>query len=229
MRARLLLLVLPVVLTAAGGARAQSAPADSAARWDRFWRVSQLGVNYGYAVTSGETYAAFGDGREWTVFVNQRAWTIFGGRVAYGQIGLGEANDFESAYLTALDLFKQSYTNIALTIEYFSLGPSLHFDLGARHGLTLAGSYSWYTIVFELTDFRGHSHVPRTSADGWVVNAAYSFWPWEKTAFRFEVDYHSLDTEVDDLDFFYLFTGGEDPRVVSYQVGIVYAYGDIFR
>lgn len=229
MKARLLLLALPVLLFDAGGARAQSAPADSVARWDRFWRVSQLGAGYGYASTSDETNATFGNGREWTVFVNQRAWTVLGGRVAYGQIGLGEANDFEDAYLTALELFGQSYVSIALTVEYFSLGPSLHLDLGTRHGLTLAGSYGWYTIVFELTDFRGRTFVPRTSADGWVFNAGYSFWPWEKTGFRIEGNYHTLETDPDQYEFFNRFTGGEDPRLWSCLVGIVYAYGNIFK
>ena len=225
----LLLLVTLGMALGAAPAQAQTARADSSARWDSFWRVSQLGANYGYAGTSDEANTVFGDGREWTVFVNQRAWTVFGARIAYGNISLGEALDFEDAYLTAIDVFGQSYSSIALTIQYFSLGPSIHLDLGVRHGLTVAGSYGWYTIILDLTDTLGRSFVPRNSASGWVASAAYSFWPWEKLAFRFEVDYHAIETDLSDVSFFHLFTGGDDPRLWSYQLGIAYAYGNIFQ
>jgi len=225
----LVLLALGLALFA-HSAHAQSQQPDSASvRWDPFWRVSQLGANYGYASTSEEANATFGNGREWTFFVNQRAWKVFGARIAYGNISLGEAKDFEAAYLTAIDVFGQSYSEIALTVEYFSLGPSVHLDLGVRHGLTLSGAYGWYTIILDLTDTLGRSFVPRTRAEGWMANAAYSFWPWEKTAFRFEVDYHSIETNPSNVDFYNLFTDGEDPTLWSYQFGIVYAYGNIFQ
>jgi hypothetical protein len=191
--------------------------------------VSEVGVSYGYASSSDEANAVFGDGREWTAFVNQRAWRVFGARIAYGNIALGEALNFEEAYLTAIDVFGQSYSSIALTVEYFSLGPSIHLDLGVRHGLTVAGSYGWYTIILDLTDTQGRSFVPRNSARGWIASGAYTLWPWQKLALRFEVNYHAIETDASDVSFFRMFTDGDDPRLWSYQFGIAYAYGNIFE
>jgi len=229
-RGMLILLVLTLgVAFVTGSAQAQTARADSSAHWDPFWRVSQVGVNYGYASTSEGANAVFGNGREWTVFVNQRAWKVFGVRVVYGNISLGQTNTFEESYLTAIDLFAQSYSGIALTFDYFALGPSIHLDLGVRHGLTLAAAYGFYTIILDLTDTKGRSFVPRNKADGWNASAAYSLWPWEKLAFRFEVDYHAIETDPSEVDLFNVFAGGEDPRLWSYQFGIVYAYGNIFE
>jgi hypothetical protein len=190
-------------------------------------RDSHFGVGIGYAGTSSVVHEVFGEGTDAAIYVNQRLWKFLGARVMFGSVYLGSAEPAAEldTYLTGLDYFRSSFTNITMKFTYLGVGPSVQLRFFENHGILLSGSYIWYDVGLDLATLQAQRIEVNNKRGGLCANVTYDYWIGASWGLNAQVQWHWIDTTSDPEDLYHTFVRGDsDPQFVSFLVGVQLGY-----